>query len=223
VDTQPVPELDPSEIESAMAQFRGALKQIPPMYSAIKRDGKPLYVLARQGIVVDRPARDVEIFMLELVSWESPLLVFNVVCTKGTYIRTLAEDLSRVLGSCGHLQSLRRTGVEPFNDRRMFTVSELEDLVQTSGQKSAEFLLPADAGLPDWPVVELQGDLELRFVHGNSVDWPGKVGKVRVHGSNELGPNSILGLGEIREPGKLHPLRVFASGVKVGPCLSSLQ
>ncbi len=223
VDTQIVPGLDQPAIETAMARFRGALKQVPPMYSAIKQDGKPLYVLARQGIVVDRLARDVEIFRLELVSWQSPLLVFEVDCSKGTYIRTLAEELSRVLGTCGHLQSLRRTEVEPFNGRRMFTLSELQELAQMPHQQIADFLLPADAGLPDWPVVELQDDLRQRFVHGNIVGWPGKVGKVRVHGANAQGHNSILGLGEIRESGKLHPLRVFAAGVDVEPCLPPLQ
>lgn len=220
VDTQPVPCLDQATIETAMAQFRGPLKQIPPMYSAIKQDGKPLYVLARQGIVVDRPARDVEIFHLGLLSWQPPLLIFEVVCSKGTYIRTLAEDLSRVLGTCGHLQSLRRTAVEPFIGRRMYTLSELEDLMQMPEQKAADFLLPADAGLPDWPVVELRGDSQHKFVHGNTVDWSGEAGKVRVHGLSEQGHSSILGLGEIREPGRLHPLRVFASGVNVEPCLS---
>ncbi len=223
VEIQPVPDLDPAVIESAMAQFRGALKQVPPMYSAIKQDGKPLYVLARQGIVVDRPARDVEIYHLELLSWQSPLLVFEVVCSKGTYIRTLAEDLSRVLGTCGHLQSLRRTGVEPFTNNRMFTMSELQDLVQSPDPEAADFLLSADAGLPNWPVVELRGDSLRRFVNGNTVDWPGGFSKVRVHGSSEEGHHCILGLAEIREPGKLHPLRVFAPNVSVEPRLPSLQ
>lgn len=193
------------------------------MYSAIKQDGKPLYVLARQGIVVDRPARDIQIFRLELLCWQSPLLEFQVVCSKGTYIRTLAEDLSQALGSCGHLQALRRTGVEPFNDGRMFTLTELEELMQMPGQNVGDFLLPADAGLPDWPVVELLADQQIRFTHGNTVDWRGETGKVRVHGSSEEGLKNILGLGEIREPGKLHPLRVFASGVHVAACMPPLQ
>lgn len=223
VDTQPVPELDLAAIESAMGQFRGALRQVPPMYSAIKQEGKPLYVLARQGIVVERAARDVEIFRLELLSWQSPLLEFEVVCSKGTYIRTLAEDLGRVLGTCGHLQSLRRTGVEPFGGSPMFTLTELEEWVQKPDQKTTDYLLPSDAGLPDWPVVELQGDLLRRFVHGNSVEGPARVGRVRVHGLTENGHKSILGLGEVLEPGKLQPLRVFAPGVLVGPDLSQAQ
>ncbi len=222
VDTQPVPELDPAAIESAMAHFRGPLDQVPPMYSAIKQDGKPLYVLARQGIVVDRPSRPVEIFRLELLSWQSPLLEFDVVCSKGTYIRTLAEDLSQVMGTCGHLQALRRIEVEPFNGMRMYTLLQLEEAVQSPSPETADFLLPADAGLPDWPVVVLEGDLASRFMHGNSVDWTGNPGKVRVYGRDEATQTTILGLAEIRQPGKLHPQRVFAPGVPVNPIMLPL-
>ncbi len=227
VASQPVPELDLSAIEAAMLQFRGPLQQIPPMYSAIKRDGKPLYLLARQGIVVEREPRSVEIFQLELLSWRTPLLEFSVICSKGTYIRTLAEDLSRVLGSCGHLQALRRTRVEPFEAQRMYTLPELEQAVQK--QEAEKLLLAADAGLPEWPVITLQGEEISRFMHGNTVNRPGPVGRVRVHAMSDenTGENTgemtgertarILGLAEIRAPGKLHPLRVFASTVCTRP------
>jgi len=214
VDSQPVPELDLAAIDSAMLQFRGPLNQIPPMYSAIKKDGKPLYVLARQGVVVDRPARPVEIFQLRLLSWQSPLLEFEVICSKGTYIRTLAEDLSRALGTCGHLQALRRLEVEPFIGKRMFTITELEKAVSGGSPAMDEYLLAADAGLPDWPVVELQGEEANQFLHGNSLDCSAEAGKVRVYGVEPGSQRMILGLGEIRETGKLHPKRVFAPGVR---------
>ncbi len=236
VESLPVPELDLVEIEAAMAQFRGKLQQIPPMYSAIKQDGTRLYELARQGIVVERKARPVEIFQLELVSWKTPLLEFSVMCSKGTYIRTLAEDLAQSLGCCGHLQSLRRTRVEPFDDNRMYSLEELEQAVLLDNEHH-HFLLSADAGLPDWPVVVLQGDEINRFMHGNFIDLPPAkhpgAGRVRVHGQNigqnigqnndlhNAAVNSILGLGEIRTPGRLQPLRVFAEGVSIRPGLST--
>ncbi|HKX56646.1 MAG TPA: tRNA pseudouridine(55) synthase TruB, partial [Xanthomonadales bacterium] len=192
VDRQPVPTIDLPAIEAAMQNFRGPLNQVPPMFSAIKQDGKPLYELARQGIEVERKARAVEIFRLETVCWNSPVLEFSVICSKGTYIRTLAEELARALGSCGHLQALRRTGAEPFNDCAMYTLDDLANAVQQN--QSAELLLPADAGLPDWPLVVLQGDQVSRFMHGNSVVCTAPESRVRVHGKSASGESNILGL-----------------------------
>jgi len=223
VKTLSVPELSPAAIETAMAKFRGKLNQVPPMYSAIKQDGKPLYELARQGIVVERKARQVEIFQLDLISWQSPFLGFSVVCSKGTYIRTLAEDLAQKLGCCGHLRALRRNWAEPFDKHHMYTLDDLEQAMLR--RESEPFLLSADAGLPDWPVVVLQADEVGRFMQGNTVDLPEKrhteSGKVRVYGKEDATPISILGLGEVRSellgPGKLHPIRVFAAGVSIRP------
>lgn len=215
VDTQPVPDLNLASIELAMTLFRGKFEQVPPMYSAIKQDGKPLYELARQGIVVERKPRPVEIYSLELLSWDAPLLEFEVTCSKGTYIRTLAEDIARKLGTCGHLVSLRRLEVEPFYDAPMHELEDLERAMQES--RGTELLLAADAGLPSWPVVVLEEGQINRFMHGNMVDFRAEPGKVRVHGSTEDSPtkntNTILGLGEIRADGKLYPVRVFTPGV----------
>ena len=215
VDIHPVPELNLESIESALAHFRGKFEQVPPMYSAIKQDGKPLYELARQGIVVERKPRPVEIYSLELLSWESPMLEFEVRCSKGTYIRTLAEDIARKLGTCGHLLSLRRLEVEPFYDAPMHGFEDLEHAMEEG--RGAELLLAADAGLPSWPVVVLEEEQIIRFMHGNMVDYRAKPGKVRVHGSVEdsstINTKTILGLGEIRADGKLYPVRVFTPGV----------
>ncbi|HET6564030.1 MAG TPA: tRNA pseudouridine(55) synthase TruB, partial [Xanthomonadales bacterium] len=215
VDTQPIPELNSAKIESAMQAFRGPLQQVPPMYSAIKQDGRPLYELARQGIVVERQARSVEIHTLELLGWNSPLLEFRVTCSKGTYVRTLAEDLAQALGSCGHLQALRRTAAEPFFEPVMFTLEELESALEQN--RAEAMLLPADAGLPDWPKVELEWGHISRFMNGNSLDHAGEAGRVRVYGLMDDGQRHILGLGEIRASGQLHPLRVFMPGVKAKP------
>lgn len=221
VENQSVPALDLHAIETAMQSFRGPLNQVPPMFSAIKQDGRPLYELARQGIEVERKARAVEIFRLEAVCWNSPMLEFSVICSKGTYIRTLAEDLARALGSCGHLQALRRTGAEPFDDQAMYTLDDLARAVQQ--HQAGELLLPADAGLPDWPVAVLQGDQLDRFMHGNRVVCTARESRVRVHGKSASGELHILGLGEIRATGHLHPLRVFAPGVSVKPELPKIS
>jgi tRNA pseudouridine55 synthase len=215
VDTQPLPALSPASIESAMALFRGKFEQVPPMYSAIKQDGKPLYELARQGIVIERKPRPVEIYSLEQLAWKPPLLEFEVRCSKGTYIRTLAEDIALKLGTCGHLSSLRRLEVEPFYGVTMHGLEELEHAMEEG--RGAELMLAADAGLPSWPVVVLKEEQINRFMHGNMVEFNARPGRVRVHGSGNYSltrnMNTILGLGEIREDGKLYPVRVFSPGV----------
>ncbi len=206
-----VPDLDDQLIENAMRKFRGPLDQVPPMYSAIKQDGRPLYELARQGVVVERKARTVEIYRLELLEWHPPVLTFEVACSKGTYVRTLAEDLARSLGTCGHLQALRRTSADPFVGHSMFTLEELEQALKQN--RADELLMPADAGLPEWPVAELEGEQVNRFMHGNVQEFCAAAGRVRVHGLQDDGTRHVLGLAEIRADNRLHPIRVFAPGV----------
>lgn len=215
IETLPVPDLGVDEISAALHKFCGRQEQVPPMYSAIKQDGKPLYELARQGLEVERKPREIEIFRIEARNWAPPLLEFSVVCSKGTYIRTLAEDLARALGCCGHLVALRRIAAEPFGESpEMHTLEELAAAVEQD--RVGVLLLPADAGLPEWPVVELEGDQASRFLHGNSQDFPGQSSRVRVHGHLD-GSRQILGLGEIGESGQLQPSRVFVPGVAAQP------
>jgi len=144
VEEQPVPPIDPARIESALVGFRGTLKQVPPMYSALKREGRPLYELARQGIEVERAARTIEIRRLELVEFADNSLRLVCECAKGTYIRVLGEDISRALGTCGHLTQLRRTWVEPFREWAMLSLDAVVD-----GAENRSGLLPADAALND--------------------------------------------------------------------------
>ena len=113
--TAPVPELAAEGVAAVLARFVGPIEQVPPMYSALKHEGQPLYRLARAGREVERAARAVTIHALELVAWEKPYLTFRVRCSKGTYVRTLAEDIAVALGSCAHLVGLRRLAVEPFS------------------------------------------------------------------------------------------------------------
>ena len=192
VATAPLPSVDAADIKAALARFEGKIKQVPPMYSALKHQGQPLYRLARAGQEVPREAREVTIHSLELVSWESPLMEFHVRCSKGTYIRTLAEDIGRELGSCAHLQALRRIVVEPFQEQDMVTLAQLETLAAEA--RIDECLLPPDAGLADWPIVRLDEAGAQRFGHGNPVAVSGGVtGAARVYGPGDV----LLGLGDI--------------------------
>jgi len=201
-----VPDIESEHIVRVLGQFVGEISQVPPMYSALKHQGKPLYEYARAGIEIDRPARAVTIYGLDLSAWRSPVLTFEVHCSKGTYIRTLAEDIATVLDSCAHLVELRRTSVEPFDAYSMVTLEQLQEVREQGGLQ--EHLLPVDVGLADWPRVDLNALQQGKFMHGNhfpfSVDSL-EPGKVRVYGPEE----NLLGLGDVSAEGILQPAKVF--------------
>ena len=199
-----VPDLNDEQINAVLNEFLGEIEQIPPMYSALKHQGQPLYKLARAGQEVARKARLVTIHSLELLNWAPPILEFRVHCSKGTYIRTLAEDIAEKLGSCAHLQSLRRLDVEPFREKDMITLEEL--LARTEAETLDDCLLPVDAGLTDWPSVTLDEVSMDRFCHGNPVDQAaGTTGLVRVYGPEK----NLLGIGEIFPENQLKPKRIM--------------
>ncbi len=206
IGTCPLPEIDMAGLSRALEPFRGEIEQVPPMYSALKHEGKPLYEYARAGIVIERPSRRVNIHHLEVIAWQPPELKFEVHCSKGTYIRTLAEDIATALGSCAHLVALRRTLVEPFDDFPMHTLEQLQQAKDAGNL--ADLLLSIDAGLPDWPRVELDVIRQGQFKHGNPFEFslPGfNAGKVRVYGPE----NNLLGLADLTSAGVLKPARVF--------------
>ncbi|HEV7446642.1 MAG TPA: tRNA pseudouridine(55) synthase TruB, partial [Steroidobacteraceae bacterium] len=141
VETASVPGFDSAHLGRVLMQFHGPQAQVPPMYSALKRDGQPLYKLARAGIEVERAARNIEIFTLTLLASSTSNLELEVLCSKGTYVRTLAEDIAKALGTCGHVQSLRRVYVEPFGDAPMET---LESIARALEAGTLPAILPAD-------------------------------------------------------------------------------
>jgi tRNA pseudouridine55 synthase len=201
---KPVPELTPAAIEATFDRFRGDIEQVPPMYSALKHQGQPLYKLARAGQEVERKARTLTIHSLELLSWEAPTLIFRVHCSKGTYIRTLAEDIALELDSCAHLKALRRVDVEPFREQDMITLQELESRLESESPE--EILLPVDQGLSNWTVINLDESGAERFQHGNPVQTDsGQIGLVRVYGPND----KLLGIGELTEHELLKPKRIM--------------
>lgn len=196
----PVPPLTAAQVQQGLAGFRGAQLQVPPMYSALKRDGQPLYKLARAGLTVARAPREIELFELTLTALEPAALTCEVLCSKGTYIRVLAEDLARALGTCGHVTALRRLYVEPFEQQPMYSLEEL----------AAAPVLPADFPLGHLPAVHLGADAAQRLLQGQSVplaagaELPGAV-KVRLY--DESG--SFLGLGETGESASVQPRRLL--------------
>jgi len=201
---QPVPTLDQAAINAALERFRGEIEQVPPMYSALKHQGKRLYELARAGQEVERKPRAVTIHSLELQDWSPPSLKFRVHCSKGTYVRTLAEDIAVKLGSCGHLRALRRLHVEPFLEQDMISLEALESAV--AAENPEDFLQPVDAGLVHWPVVELDEMSTSRFTHGNPVEISiDEEGFARVYSES----GKLLGIGEITTDKLLKPKRIM--------------
>jgi len=206
VETGPVPALAAAEVELVLNRFRGSQLQVPPMYSALKRDGQPLYKLARAGLTVERAPRPIEITELALLGLAEGLLELVALCSKGTYIRVLAEDIARALGTCGHVVVLRRLYVEPFECAPMYTLVEVEAAC-LAGQVPG--MIAADEALPGMPAVRLTAELAGRLAHGQTVMVAGGTpgGKVRLYDAQ----GRFMGLGEADAQGQVRPRRMFTS------------
>jgi tRNA pseudouridine55 synthase len=171
--TRPVPVLDSHAVEAVLQRFRGEISQIPPMYSALKHQGQPLYKLARQGKEIERAPRQLVIHRLELRAVEPPYLELDVECSKGTYIRSLVEDIGRGLGCGAHVVALRRLASMPFAGLPMHSLPDLEDMAVTGGQMALDrLLLPADSALPHWPEVVLDPARAALMRQGHAVWGP---------------------------------------------------
>lgn len=209
VEQQPIPALTQVRIEEVLGKFRGEISQIPPMYSALKHRGQRLYDLAREGIEVEREPRRVNIYSLSLQSFDNDSLTLVVRCSKGTYIRTLVEDIAQVLGTCGHVSALRRLALGPYG--ATFPMRALDDLQLHSADEAAldKVLLPADSAVADWPAVRLGPDAAWYFTRGQAVTVPAAPtqGWVRVYA-----PERFLGLGEVLDDGRITPRRLLNIG-----------
>ena len=197
-----VPEFSSEEIERALDSFRGEISQIPPMYSALKHQGKRLYDLARQGVDIERAARPVRIERLVLVSRGSGYLDLDVVCSKGTYIRSLAQDIGRHLHCAAHVELLRRTAVAHHEVGEALT---LESLEQLDPERRLEVLLPIDALVRHFPRVQLDEEMTRLASHGHPVQISDLLpqGWVRIYGVS-----GFMGLGEVVSAGRVHPRRM---------------
>jgi tRNA pseudouridine55 synthase len=160
-------DLAPDEIEAELARFVGRIDQVPPMYSALKREGQPLHKLARQGIVVEREPRSVEVSEIVLLDWTPPSLIVEVACSPGTYIRSLAHDLGRQIGSGGHLAALVRLRSGRFTLEESVSLERLEEAFR-HGEEAA-YLLPADEALLDWPAMIVGARNAQRIRQGQAV------------------------------------------------------
>ena len=195
-----------SAILSVLPRFVGDIRQIPPMHSALKRDGRPLYELARQGIEVERAPRAVTVHAIDCLGFAGGLLTLRVACSKGTYIRVLAADIGQALGCGAHLTALRRTRVGDLDLAGAVTLAELEALDEA---ERPGCLQPVDALLRNLPVVSVAGEAAERFRHGNPVDLqPGLGGKIRVYADGRL-----IGVAEPGSDGRLWPKRLVQLAV----------
>lgn len=189
------------DILRVLPQFTGPILQTPPMHSALKRNGRPLYELARQGIEVEREARAITIHAIECLEFSGDRLTLRVACSKGTYIRVLAADIGQALGCGAHLAGLRRTVVGDLDLTNAVTLAELEALDEAG---RAGCLQPVDALVHSLPIITVEGEAAERFRHGNPVDLPpGLGGKIRVYADGRL-----IGVGEPGPDGRLWPKRL---------------
>lgn len=201
LERRPV-EVSPPQIEAALARFRGPIEQVPPMHSALKQGGVPLYKLARLGETVSRPRRRVEIFELELLKWAPPIVELRVRCSKGTYVRTLAEDLGDALGSGAHLAALRRTASGSF---RLTEAATLEALEALSSEQRRRRLLPLPRLLEGLPRAELDAAAEAQLRNGQELKMAGLAeGLCALYRAD----GAVIGLARGEAGGRLRPLRL---------------
>ncbi|NKC13540.1 MAG: tRNA pseudouridine(55) synthase TruB [Gammaproteobacteria bacterium] len=208
IEERSVPSLDDGTVEAVLERFRGEIEQIPPMHSAVKHKGERLYKLAHRGEVVEREPRRATIYQLSVESLGQTHLDIFVSCSKGTYIRTLGEDIGEALGCGASLWSLRRTAAGPFAEEQSITVEQFEAAL---AQQCADALLlaPEDALPPDWPRITLTADLAFYVGKGQPVLVP----KAPTSGAVKLfAPGSrFIGVGEIIDDGRVAPRRLLKS------------
>ncbi len=206
VSTRPVDGIGEEQIRQALEPFRGEIQQIPPMYSALKHKGERLYKLAREGKEVEREPRAVTIHGLELTACDLPEFELDVHCSKGTYVRTLAEDIGEALGCGAHVTALRRTGVGPYGADEMVTLAELEAQAEQARETLDDRLLPVETALAHWPEVRLNPDSTFYMRQGQPVLVPNAPteGWVRL-----FGPDGFIGVGEVLDDGRVAPRRMM--------------
>ncbi|MCP4040431.1 MAG: tRNA pseudouridine(55) synthase TruB [Gammaproteobacteria bacterium] len=207
LETRSAGDVEPAVVERVFSEFTGPIEQIPPMHSAIKHKGKPLYKLAHQGIEVERKPRPVNIHLLNLLRFAGDDLDVEVRCSKGTYIRTLAEDIGEVLECGAHVSALRRIGSGPYDQPGMVTLDELQECREDGLASLDDLLLPAESAVAAWPDVRLTEDMAYYIRQGQAVMVPRAPtsGWVRL----SSGKHGFLGVGEVLDDGKIAPRRLL--------------
>lgn len=200
-----------TRLSACIESFLGEQSQVPPMFSAIKINGQPLYKLAREGVDVERKSRVITIFELKILAMHESSVDFYVKCSKGTYVRTLGEQIAEALDCTGHLTALRRVEVEPYDAHAMMTLDALNQRLEEpqSFERLDECLLPVDTALQGWPTVALNEQQAQDIVHGKAVsvrslECPPPVGLCRLRYQDQL-----LAIGELSDKGALRSKRLF--------------
>lgn len=197
-----IPELDEERIRQVLAQFKGNIEQVPPMYSALKKEGRPLYELARKGIEIEREARPVSIYAIELLSFTAQSITLDIICSKGTYIRVLGEDIAQALGSYGHLTYLHRIKTGPFDLIPSYTIEYLESLNEAEREA---LLLPVYAPVDHFPKIQVPEGRSEYFSRGmeSNIEHIAETQVLVFDGEK------CLGLAEITDKKRLVPKRVL--------------
>ncbi len=214
--TQAVPDLTQQNIEQVLAQFRGCIEQLPPLFSALKLNGRPLYELARAGIssqeakkIAEQKRRQVEIFELQLLSYKKPELQLKVRCSKGTYIRTLVEDIGQALGVGAYVSELERLEVDPFLANQSIAITSLQELALEGLEALDKQLLSIEHCLPNCPVIKLDTEQCKKIFNGQSVNT-GFTAQAPVQLRAKLNSSwHFIGLGRIDEAGYLKAQRLI--------------
>ena len=206
---RPIDDVTPDQIEQVLQKFVGEIQQLPPMYSALKHKGKRLYELAREGVEVEREPRTVRIYSLALGEVNLPEFELRVHCSKGTYVRTLAEDIGEALGCGAHVTALRRTGVGPYTGFEMYRMEMLEQTAEQGKPAIDRLLLPIDTALSDWPEVRVNADTAFYLKQGQAVLVPRAPteGWVRIYEGE-----TFLAVGQVQEDGRIAPKRLMTGG-----------
>jgi tRNA pseudouridine55 synthase len=201
------PVLTIEELQPAIERMVGRMRQVPPMYSALKHEGKRLYELAREGIEVPRKAREVEIFEFVLESFEWPDLTTLVHCSKGTYVRSLVADLARSLGTVAHVAALRRLSIEPFSESQMVSFGQLEAAADEGLESLDRLLLNADAALVNRPAIRVSEAQSVALRQGRRVTLTAAEpeGSVRIYDP----AGRFVGIGDLDGSGSIKPSRIF--------------
>jgi len=207
VEEKPVPAFDKARLEAIFEQFMGEIMQIPPMYSALKHEGEPLYKLARQGIVVEREPRPVTVYSITLREMTETTFTVDIVCSKGTYIRTLLEDIGVKLGCGAHASELRRTALGTFSEQDMVDMATLRDAEQHDREALNTYVRPIETALTSFPEVALSPDAAYYLRQGQAVTVPHAPTEGLVRLFDDRG--DFIGVGKILDDGKVAPKRLL--------------
>jgi len=208
ISTRPVGAYSEAEIEAVLVTLRGSIDQMPPMFSAIKYKGQPLYKLARQGIEIERAPRQICVYTLTVIEYEGDMLSLYIKASKGTYVRTIVDDIGEALGCGAHVVTLRRVGAGPYTEEQMIPMSVIESLSEQEDWTQLDAcLLPLDSSVATWPELILSEASAFYLLQGQPVMVPyaPMAGWVRLLLKN----NRFVGVGEILEDGRVAPRRLI--------------